>query len=191
MAAKGPPRPLDGRLRSIVRLGHPVLRQRAEEVPAQRFGTRFLRDLERDLLRTMFEGSGVGLAAPQIAAPVRAFAYYVPGEGERDEVSPRVVFNPLLTLLGEPSELGWEGCLSVPGLRGLVPRFPRLHLAALDCDGRPIELEAAGFHARVIQHEHDHLDGIVFLDRMTEMSSLSFEEEWEQFAPDRHLPVEV
>jgi len=184
-------RSMDGKRREIVRLGHPVLRQRAEEIPRERFGTRFLRDLERDLLRTMFEDAGVGLAAPQIAAPVRAFAYYVPGEDDLDEVPPRVVFNPVLTLAGEATEMGWEGCLSIPGLRGKVPRHARLHVSGRDVDGAPLEFDAEGFHARVIQHEHDHLDGIVFLDRMTDMSSLSFEEEWDRFGSEKDLPVEV
>ena len=184
-------RSMDGKRREIVRLGHPVLRQRADEVPRERFGTRFLRDLERDLLRTMFEDSGVGLAAPQIAAPVRAFAYYVPGEGDEDEVAPRVVFNPVLTFDSEPSERGWEGCLSVPGLRGLVPRYPRVRVAGYDVDGQAVQIAAEGFHARVIQHEHDHLDGIMFVDRMTDMSSLSFEEEWDLYGQEKHLPVDV
>ena len=184
-------RSLDGRRREIVRLGHPVLRQRAEEVPPQRFGTRFLRDLERDLLRTMFEGDGVGLAAPQIGVALRAFAYFVPGEEGRDEVSPRVVVNPVLTLEGEASEPGWEGCLSVPGLRGLVLRHPGLLLEGVDVEGSHLTVAAQGFHARVIQHEVDHLDGIVFLDRMRDMSSLAFEQEWEQYAGGKDLPLEV
>jgi peptide deformylase len=184
-------RPLDGRHRTIVRLGHPALRHRAEPVPAERFGTRFLRDLGRDLVRTMFEDNGVGLAAPQIAVGVRALAYYVPGEGDHDEVPARVLVNPVLTLLGEPTELGWEGCLSIPGLRGLVSRHPAIRVAAVDPDGTPLEFEAEGFHARVIQHEVDHLDGVMFVDRMHDMASLTFEEEWEQYAHDRELPVEV
>ncbi len=185
------PRPRDGRHRTIVRLGHPVLRQRAEEVARNRFGTRFLRDLERDLLRTMFEDGGVGLAAPQIAVPLRVFAYYVPGEGDRDEVEPRVVVNPVLRLEGEADAVGWEGCLSIPGLRGLVHRHPSLELVGFDVDGRELSLHAEAFHARVIQHEVDHLDGIVFLDRMRNLASLAFEEEWEEFASDRHLPAEA
>ena len=184
-------RPLDGRYRSIVRMGNPVLRERAQEVSADRFGTRFLRDLGRDLLRTMFEDNGVGLAAPQVGAGVRVFAYYVPGEGDRDEVSPQVLVNPVLTLLGEATELGWEGCLSVPGLRGMVARHPAVKVSAFDTDGNALTFEAEGFHARVIQHEYDHLDGIVFLDRMSDMSSLMFEEEWELYAKEKHLPVEV
>ncbi len=184
-------RSLDGRRREIVRLGDPILRQRAENVPAQRFGTRFLKDLERDLLRTMFEDSGVGLAAPQISVGLRAFAYYVPGEEGRDEVAPRLVVNPVLTLEGELSEPGWEGCLSVPGLRGLVSRHPTVVLEGFDIEGSPLRVVAHGFHARVIQHEVDHLDGIVFLDRMRDMSSLAFEQEWEQHAGGKDLPVEV
>jgi len=184
-------RPLDGRHRTVVRLGSSVLREPAQEVPRDRFGTRFLRDLGRDLLRTMFEDNGVGLAAPQVGSPVRVFAYYLPGEGDRDEVPPRVLVNPTLTLLGEPTDLGWEGCLSVPGLRGMVARHPAVKVSAFDTDGNPLTFEAEGFHARVVQHEHDHLDGIVFLDRMKDMSSLMFEEEWEQYAKEKDLPVEV
>jgi len=184
-------RPLDGRHRTIVRLGDPVLRERAQEVPADRFGTRFLRDLGRDLVRTMFEDNGVGLAAPQIAAPVRVFAYFVPGEGDCDEVPPTVLVNPTLTPLGDPTALGWEGCLSIPGLRGMVARYPSVRVSAFDADGKPLSFQADGFHARVIQHEYDHLDGVVFLDRMKGMDSLMFEEEWERFATDRDLPVEV
>ena len=182
---------MDGKRREIVRLGHPVLRVRAEEIPRERFGTRFLRDLERDLLRTMFEDSGVGLAAPQIAAPVRACAYAGPGAAAHDELAPRGVGNPVLALAGEPTEMGWEGCLSIPGLRGKVPRFPKVHVSGRDADGQPLEIDAEGFHARVIQHEFDHLEGIVFLDRMTDMASLSFEEEWDRFGTEKDLPVEV
>jgi len=172
-------------------MGNPVLRERAQDVPHDRFGTRFLRDLGRDLLRTMFEDNGAGLAAPQVGSSVRVFAYYIPGEGDRDQVAPRVLVNPVLTLVGEPTELGWEGCLSVPGLRGMVPRHPTVKVSAFDTDGNELTFEAEGFHARVIQHEYDHLDGVIFLDRMTDMSSLMFEEEWEQFAKGKDLPVEV
>lgn len=181
----------DGKHREVVRLGHPVLRQMALEVPKERFGTRFLRDLGRDLTRTMYEDNGMGLAAPQIAMPLRAFVYFVPGEGDQDEVAPTVVVNPRLTLQGEADALGWEGCLSLPGLRGIVPRHPRLVCEGVDVEGTPVRIEAEGLHARVIQHEHDHLDGIVFVDRMQDMSTLMFEEEWERFADRKDLPVET
>lgn len=182
---------LDGRRREIVRLGHPVLRRRAEEVPEARFGTRSLRDLGRDLLRTMNEGNGVGLAAPQVAVPWRVFSYYVPGDDEDVGVAPRVIVNPVLEFEGEPRELAWEGCLSVPGLRGLVPRYPGLRLTGRDVEGEPVEIYAAGFHARVIQHEFDHLDGVVFLDRMVNLHTLSFEEELDRHHDDLLEPVEA
>lgn len=181
----------DGKRRDVVRLGHPVLRQKALEVPKERFGTRFLRDLGRDLTRTMYEDNGMGLAAPQIAVALRALVYFVPGEGDQDEVPPRVVVNPRLTLEGEADALGWEGCLSLPGLRGIVPRHPRLVCEGVDVEGTPLRIEAEGLHARVIQHEVDHLDGIVFVDRMQDMSTLMFEEEWDRFADRKDLPVET
>jgi peptide deformylase len=183
-------RSMDGRLREIVRLGHPVLRQVAEPAGKERFGTRFLRDLSRDLLRTMFDSKGMGLAAPQIAVSVRVFAYYVPGDGDEDEVSPRVVVNPVLTFSGEPTARGWEGCLSIPDLRGLVSRYESLVMTGFDVDGTPVKVEAQGLHARVIQHEYDHLDGIVFLDRMADMKQLMFEDEWDHYAQEKELPVD-
>jgi peptide deformylase len=181
----------DGKRRPVVRMGHPVLRERAEEVPAHRYGTRFLRDLGRDLVRTMFEESGAGLAAPQIAVPARVFAYYLPAERGQEGVPPRVLVNPELTLEGDEDDLGWEGCLSIPGLRGVVPRHPRLRVRAHDVEGNEVEFAAEGFHARVIQHECDHLDGVLFLDRMRDLSSLAYEEEWEQYAVEKEQPVEV
>ena len=93
--------------------------------------------------------------------------------------------------MGERSEPGWAGCLSVPGLRGLVLRHPAVRVQAVDIDGEPISFEAQGFHARVIQHEFDHLDGIVFVDRMADMSSLMFEPEWERYTKETDLPVTV
>lgn len=181
----------DGKVREIVRLGHPVLRVRCDEVDPARFGTRMLRDLGRDLVRTMYEDSGVGLAAPQIAVPLRVFAYYVPKEGSVEEVPPRVLVNPVLSLEGPADELGWEGCLSIPGLRGLVPRHTRLTVRAVDVEGEPLEFAAEGFHARVIQHEFDHLDGVMFLDRMRDLASLSYEEEWDRYVGETDLAVEV
>lgn len=170
-----------GRIREVVRLGHPVLRQRAQEVPPERFGTRKLRELALDLVRTMHAASGVGLAAPQIAVPWRVFVYYVPADYGED-IPPRVLVNPVLTPLSHETEEDWEGCLSLPGLRGLVPRYLRVGVEAQNLDGEVVRFEASGFHARVLQHEHDHLDGIVFLDRMPSLASLAFESEWERFA---------
>jgi len=166
----------------VVRLGHPALRQVAEPVPEEWFETGRLTDLARDLVRTMFEDDGVGLAAPQVAEPLRLFAYWVPGSDETPEVEPIVLVNPEVQPVGDEVVEGWEGCLSIPGLRGLVPRRRRVKVKARSVDGQSVALTADGFHARVIQHENDHLDGVVFLDRMTSTGSLCFEQEWEEYA---------
>lgn len=181
----------DGRRRQVIRMGHPVLRQRAEEVPASRFGTRALRDLGRDLVRTMHEENGTGLAAPQIGAPLRVFSYLVAAEKGQAGLPPTVLVNPVLILEGETDQLGWEGCLSIPGLRGLVPRHGRVRVRAFDVEGVLTEFVAEGFHARVVQHEYDHLDGVLFLDRMADLRALYFEDEWEEYALSKHLPVET
>jgi peptide deformylase len=165
----------------VVRLGHPALRQVAEPVPESWFGTVRLQDLARDLVRTMFEDDGVGLAAPQVAEPLRLFAYWVPGGDGDPDIDPIVFVNPELRPVGDEIEEGWEGCLSVPGLRGLVPRYRRLKVRARTVDGRRLSLTAGGFQARVIQHENDHLDGVVFLDRMTSTDSICFEREWQEY----------
>jgi peptide deformylase len=133
------------------------------------------------MIRTMLEEEGVGLAAPQIAEGLRLFSYWVPEADDHPMVEPKVLVNPEIRAIGESIEEGWEGCLSIPGLRGLVPRFSRVKVKARDLAGEPVSLTADGFHARVIQHEYDHLDGVVFLDRMTSTHSLAFEAEWERF----------
>jgi peptide deformylase len=168
-------------LLEVIRLGHPVLRSIAEPVPEEWFSSGRLAGLGRDLIRTMLEEDGVGLAAPQIAESLRLFAYWLPGHGETDEVEPTVVVNPELRIVDPELDEGWEGCLSIPGLRGLVPRHRRIKIKGRDIEGRGLSFTADGFHARVLQHEFDHLDGVVFLDRMRSASSLAYEEEWEQF----------
>jgi len=165
----------------VIRLGHPVLRQVAEPVPEAEFGGSRLHDLARDLVRTMFDEEGVGLAAPQVAEGLRLFAYWVPETDDSPTIGPTVLVNPEIRSAGSELVEGWEGCLSIPGLRGKVPRAPRIKVKARDIEGQPISLTVDDFHARVIQHEHDHLDGIMFLDRMTSVRSLAFEPEWERF----------
>lgn len=165
----------------IVRLGHPVLRSVAEEVPESWFQGGRLADLGRSLIRTMLEDQGVGLAAPQVAEELRLFAYWLPAIRDEAEIEPTVLVNPEIRVVDPELAEGWEGCLSIPGLRGLVPRHRRIKVRARSIDGDPVSLTADGFHARVIQHEFDHLDGIVFLDRMTSARSLAFEDEWEQY----------
>jgi peptide deformylase len=165
----------------VIRLGHPVLRQVAEPVPEDWFGSGRLDRLVRDMIRTMIEAEGVGLAAPQIAEPLRLFTYWVPGTDDEPGLEPVALINPEIRATGDDLVEGWEGCLSIPGLRGLVPRHPRLKVKARTVDGQPVSLTADDFHARVIQHEVDHLDGIVFLDRMASPASLAFEAEWERY----------
>ena len=171
----------NARLLEVIRLGHPILRHVAEPVPEDWFSSTRLVNLGRDIIRTMIEENGVGLAAPQVAESLRLFAFWVPETEDEPEIPPTVLANPEVRPIGEDSEEGWEGCLSIPGLRGLVPRNRRIKVKARGLDGEPVSLTADGFHARVIQHEYDHLDGVVFLDRMTDIRSLVFEPEWERY----------
>jgi peptide deformylase len=161
----------------IARLGHPILRRVAEPVPPDAVASPEIQRLIDDMLETMDEYDGAGLAAPQVRVSKRVVVYGVsanPRYPDAEHVPLTVLVNPVVTLLGDVVEEGWEGCLSVPDLRGLVPRRTRVRVEALGRDGTPLRFEARDFHARVIQHECDHLDGIVYVDRMTSMASLSF-----------------
>lgn len=167
-------------LREIVRMGHPVLRAPAEPVPVSALrGAAFAR-LVDDMVETMRAADGVGLAAPQVGIGWRLFVLEAPGEG-REAIPLRVVVNPELE--PEPGDLvaDWEGCLSIPDVRGLVPRHPAVRVRALDRHGMPVEFRVEGFEARIVQHENDHLDGLLFLDRMRDLRSLAFLEEWHRF----------
>ncbi len=165
----------------VARLGHPVLRAVAQPVPTEAFGSSLFQKLIDDLQETMYEHDGVGLAAPQVHEGLRLAVLEIPASDERSpaEVPFLVLANPVVTPLGREIENAWEGCLSVPDLRGTVPRHTRIKLDALDRHGKRFTLEAEGFLARVIQHECDHLAGVVFLDRMLDMRSLSFIKEFE------------
>lgn len=168
-------------LLEVIRLGHPVLRQVAEPVPEDYFGTGRLNDLFGKMVRTMTAEDGVGLAGPQVAETLRLFVYWVPGDDDQPDVAPTFLANPDIRPVGDAVEEGWEGCLSIPGLRGIVPRYRRIKVRGRDLEGNAVSLTADGFHARVIQHEFDHLDGVVFLDRMESPASLAFEQEWERY----------
>ena len=165
----------------VARLGHPAVRRPAREVSPDELHSPALQRLIDDMRQTMYEYEGVGLAAPQVHEGLRLAVLEVPSSDRRTEggVAFSVLVNPVVTALGEETVDGWEGCLSVPDLRGLVPRLARLRLEALDREGRRYEVEAEGFHARVIQHECDHLDGGVYLDRMRGLRTLSFLKEFE------------
>jgi peptide deformylase len=165
----------------VARIAHPVLRSPAKPVPKAAFRDPLFQKLVDDMRETMYEYEGVGLAGPQVHESWRLAVIEVPGSDDRTraEVPFMVLVNPVVTPLDEEREAGWEGCLSVPDLRGVVPRLRKLKLDALDRHGKPYSLEASDFFARVIQHECDHLDGDVYLDRMSGMRSLTFIKEFE------------
>jgi peptide deformylase len=165
-------------VREVLRMGHPVLRQRAK--PVQAFGTQELRELVADMTETMKAKNGAGLAAPQIGVSQRVVIFGVdsnPRYPEAEAVPFTVLVNPKLVMLTREIEEDWEGCLSVPGLRGVVPRYTKLRYTGFDAEGNAIERVAEGFHARVVQHECDHLDGILYPQRMTDLGKLGFIEE--------------
>ena len=160
----------------IARMGHPVLLERAAAVDDP--GAPEIRRLVADMIETMEDAQGAGLAAPQVHVPLRLFVFRVPaGRGDAVEVPNTVVVNPTVTAVGDEMVLRWEGCLSIPGLRGAVPRHARVRYAGVDCDGRPVGAEVDGFHAGVVQHEYDHLDGVLYPMRMTDFSLFGFIED--------------
>ena len=167
-------------IRPVLRLGHPALRQRAREIQDEVFGTQQLQTLIDDLLETKAARSGAGLAAPQIDQPWRVVVVGMganPRYPQAPPVPERVLINPVITPLGNETIAGWEGCLSVPGLRGEVERWQRIQLSWRDQEGRSHHEELEGFHARVVQHECDHLDGVLFPDRLRDPTTFGFEAE--------------
>lgn len=169
------------------RIGHPVLRSPAASVdPAEIRAPEFRRLLD-DMAETMREYDGVGIAAVQVHVAKRAALLEVAGEHPRYPEAPpiplQILINPEILEYGKDVEEDWEGCLSVPGLRGRVPRSKEIRVRALDANGERVEFTASGFHARIIQHECDHLDGRVYLDRMKDLRSLSYLEEFKRFNP--------
>ncbi|HVS01476.1 MAG TPA: peptide deformylase [Thermoanaerobaculia bacterium] len=165
--------------REIVRLGHPALRAPSEPVPEERLASPEIQGLIDDMIETLRQTGGVGLAAPQVGEGWQIFLF------ERELPSePRpiqVVVNPLVEPHGREQVYDWEGCLSIPALLGLVPRHPAVRLWGKDRHGEAFDLELSGFTARVVQHEYDHLHGVLFLDRMRDLQSLSFAAEWDRF----------
>ena len=165
-------------VRPILRLGHPTLREIA--APVTEFATPALEGLVADMLETMRANDGAGLAAIQIGVLLRVVVFELdhnPRYPTAEPVPLTVLVNPDLTFLDDERESGWEGCLSVPGLRGLVPRYKRLRYRGFDALGRQIDRTVSGFHARVVQHECDHLDGILYPQRIEDMTSFGFLDE--------------
>ncbi|HET9314690.1 MAG TPA: peptide deformylase [Vicinamibacteria bacterium] len=167
----------------VARIGHPAIRTPSRPLTPEEIASPALQKLIDDMIDTMKDYDGVGLAAPQVHLDLQLAVIEVPARDERaeDAVPLTVLINPRVTKVGEETVNGWEGCLSIPELRGVVPRAKRVLLKALDREGRPFEVETEGFFARVIQHECDHLDGRVYLDRMPHMRSLTYLHEMEKY----------
>jgi len=162
-------------IRDVLKMGDRRLLEKSR--PVEAFGTPDLRELIADMRDTMAHLNGAGLAAPQIGAPLRVVIFGVrqnPRYPDAGEIPDTVLINPVIAPIGEEMEEGWEGCLSVPGMRGVVPRFKRLRYRGFDEAGEPIERSVEGFHARVVQHECDHLDGILYPMRIRDMSKFGF-----------------
>ena len=164
----------------VAQMGHPILRQKARALEKHELRSPALQQLIDDMIDTMREYSGIGLAAPQVHESLRLFVFHLDPDG-RGEGSPIALINPEIERVGDEIVEGWEGCLSIPDIRGRVPRYSDIVVRALDRTGKKIELELKGFPARVAQHETDHLDGVLFFDRMTSMQSLTYLEEFSRF----------
>lgn len=169
----------------VARLGHPVLREVARPVLVDAIRSAEVQRLIDDMIETMREYDGAGLAAPQVHSLLQIAVIEVaanPRYPDAPEVPLTVLVNPVVTPLTDEVEEGWEGCLSVPDMRGRVPRRTAVRLECYDRDAKRVDLVAKDFFARVIQHETDHLHGIVYLDRMRDLSSLSHLAEWQRYA---------
>jgi peptide deformylase len=177
----------------IIRMGNPVLRKRAREVTSAELSSTEIQRLIDLMIPTMHHAEGIGLAAPQVGVPLRIALVQVPEDSERYPDAPAqelgIYINPKVTLLDETTQGFWEGCLSVPGLRGFVDRPSKIRIDYLDRHGKEHSREAEGFLATVFQHEFDHLDGILFLDRVTDKSKIAYLEEYAEFhAPKEEMP---
>ena len=161
-------------------MGHPVLRERARPLTSADLRQPLTQKLIDDMIETMHEYHGVGLAAPQIHEGLRLFVALLAEEPDHDSQAVAVI-NPEIIPNADAKAEGWEGCLSIPDIRGLVPRFTDIAVRALDRTGKRVEYRLRNFAARVAQHETDHLDGVLFFDRMTSMRSLTFMEEYSRF----------
>lgn len=195
----GPPHIPLMAIRKIARMGHPVLKGVAKPVPDPTAPE--VKALVRDMIETMIDANGAGLAAPQVYEPWRIVVFQAPPERAPEEIDEAeafdhtapltVLINPEIEILTEEMEKGWEGCLSVPGLRGAVPRYTALCYRGVSLTGERIERVARGFHARVVQHECDHLDGILYPQRMDDLGELIFETEARAWAAARQSAQEA
>jgi peptide deformylase len=164
----------------VARMGHPVLRERARRLDTSDIKDASFQKLIDDMIDTMHEYRGVGLAGPQVHEGVRLFVALLADDPDANSEA-AVIINPEIVPNGSATEEGWEGCLSIPDIRGMVPRYTDIRIRALDRTGRAFELDLKNFPARVAQHETDHLDGVLFFDRMKSFQSLTFLDEYSRF----------
>jgi peptide deformylase len=167
----------------VARMGHPVLRTKARALDRGEVKSPAVQQLIDDMIDTMFEYHGVGLAAPQVHESMRIFVASLSDTGEDDDTDaePLVVINPEITIVNAETVDDWEGCLSIPEIRGRVPRPRAVKLRALNRKGDRVEVNATEYSARVLQHEFDHLDGVLFFDRMRSLESLTFLDEYSRY----------
>jgi peptide deformylase len=172
----------------VSRMGHPVLRGRARALERADIKSAAIQSLIDDMIETMEEYQGIGLAAPQVHESVRVFIAGLQDEPKDDDDDPAIVpvafLNPEIVPVGSDMVTDWEGCLSIPDIRGKVPRHRRVKVRALDREGARVEYQLAGMAARVVQHENDHLDGILFFDRMKGFETLTYLDEYSKFWRD-------
>lgn len=168
----------------VARMGHPVLRTKGRAIDKAELKSPALQQFIDDLVDTMYEYSGVGLAAPQVHESIRVFVAMLAADGD-GEGDATIFVNPEILIVGDQTVEGWEGCLSIPDVRGRVPRAQHIKVSALDRTGKRFELDLSEFPARVVQHENDHLDGVLFFDRMRSLETLTYLEEYSRYHAKR------
>ena len=181
----------------VAHMGHPVLRAKARPIEAAEIRSNAVQQLIDDMFETMSEYQGVGLAAPQVHESVRLFVAGFPGDPDDEEdedddrhVPQMALINPEITIVGRDLSEDWEGCLSIPDIRGRVPRARTIVVRAYDRNGKRTEIKASGFTARGVQHETDHLDGVLFFDRMKSLESMTFLPEFSRYWSRRDIKEE-
>jgi len=179
-------------VRKVLRMGHPILRRPADPLDLESIGSDETRRLIGDMIATLHDYGGIGLAAPQVGESLRLAIAEIPESGSRYGDLPTmpltVLFNPTIAVLDPETQGFWEGCLSVPGLRGFVERPQKIQVDYLDIDANRQSIELSGFVATVFQHEFDHLDGKLYIDRISDMRLLAFEEEFMRYLAPREEP---
>tara|TARA_B100001142_G_scaffold221318_1_gene219503 strand:- start:249 stop:770 length:522 start_codon:yes stop_codon:yes gene_type:complete len=168
----------------ISRLGHLILLQKAQ--PVKDIGGNKVKKIIHDMTETMLDAKGIGLAAPQVHINKQIIIFRTPEEEQNKEIKITVLINPKLTMIGDQTENNWEGCLSIPGMLGLVKRYSRVKYEGFDMNGNIISKEVDGLHARVVQHEFDHLMGILYISRLVDRNAFGFEDEIKEYWKEKN-----